>query len=108
MRWRHGRGPRSLDATQEYKVDVRIGICSGPVVAGVIGKRKFSYDLWGDSVNTAARMESHGIAGEIQVAESTFQLLQNKYNIEYRGMIDVKGKGLMKTYLLKKAIQQEA
>jgi len=53
-------------------------------------------------------MESHGIAGEIQVAESTFQLLQNKYNIEYRGMIEVKGKGLMKTYLLKKAVQQEA
>ena len=85
-----------------------LGFVRAPVVAGVIGKRKFSYDLWGDCVNTASRMESHGIAGEIQVAESTFQLLQNKYNIEYRGMIEVKGKGLMKTYLLKKAVQQEA
>jgi class 3 adenylate cyclase len=87
---------------------VRIGISSGPVVAGVIGKRKFSYDLWGDSVNTAARMESHGIAGEIQVTESTFLLLQNKYNFDCRGMIEVKGKGLMKTYFLKNSKQHTA
>ena len=92
----------------EYKLNVRIGICSGPVVAGVIGKRKFSYNLWGDSVNTAARMESHGIAGEIQVTESTFLLLQNKYNFDCRGMIEVKGKGLMKTYLLKNSKQHTA
>jgi len=67
-------------------------------VAGVIGKRKFSYDLWGDSVNTAARMESHGIEGEIQVTESTFGLLENEYDFDCRGMIEVKGKGMMKTF----------
>ena len=92
---------KKLNSSGGYNVNVRIGICSGPVVAGVIGTKKFAYDLWGDSVNTAARMESHGISGEIQVAESTFQLLENKYSFECRGMIDVKGKGLMKTYLLK-------
>src|SRR6266536_2895236 len=85
-----------LNTTQEFKVSVQIGICSGPVIAGVIGKRKLSYDLWGDCVNTAARMESHGIAGEIQVTQSTFQLLENKYSFDSRGMIEVKGKGLMK------------
>ncbi len=87
--------------SREDKVNVKIGICSGPVVAGVIGTNKFAYDLWGDRVNTAARMESHGISGEIQVTESTFQLLENKYSFDCRGTIEVKGKGLMKTYLLK-------
>jgi len=90
-----------LNASQEFKLNVRVGICSGPVMAGVIGKRKFSYDLWGDCVNTAARMESHGVAGQIQVSESTFQLLKNKYSFDRRGMIDIKGKGLMQTYLLR-------
>jgi len=97
-----------LNSSQEQKLSVRIGICSGPAVAGVIGKRKFAYDLWGDSVNTAARMESHGIAGEIQVTESTYQLLENKYKFDYRGMIEVKGKGLMKAYLLKSGKEKAA
>jgi adenylate cyclase len=65
---------QKMNTAQEFNVNLRIGICSGPVIAGVIG-RKFSYDLWGDCVTTAARMESHGVPGEIQVTESTFRLL---------------------------------
>ena len=80
---------------------LRIGINSGPVVAGVIGKRKFLYDLWGDAVNTAARMESHGLPGETQVTDSMRQLLFGKFGFEARGVLDIKGKGPMQVHLLK-------
>jgi class 3 adenylate cyclase len=79
---------------------VRIGIDTGPVVAGVIGTSKFSYDLWGDTVNTASRMESQGVAGCIQVTARTYERLKDGYRFERRGPIPVKGKGEIVTYFL--------
>ena len=86
----------------EYKENfkLRVGIHTGPAVAGVIGVKKFVYDIWGDTVNTASRMESHGIVGEIQVSESTYIPLRDKYIFKERGIIDIKGKGKMSTYFL--------
>jgi len=81
-------------------IDVRIGVHTGPVVAGVIGKKKFIYDVWGDTVNTASRMESHGVPGSIQVSEATYEAAKGKFEFETRGTISVKGKGEMKTYFL--------
>jgi adenylate cyclase len=79
---------------------MRIGIHTGPVEAGVIGTKKFTYDLWGDTVNTASRMESQGVAGSIQVTVATYERLRDKYVFEERGVIQVKGKGDMMAYLL--------
>jgi class 3 adenylate cyclase len=81
-------------------VRLRIGVASGPVVAGVIGRRRFSYDLWGDTVNTASRMETTGVPGCIQVTERTRELLGDRYLFQERGRIQVKGKGKMLTYFL--------
>ena len=81
-------------------IDLRIGISTGPVVAGIIGSKKFIYDLWGDTVNIASRMESLGQFGAIQVSEPTYERLKNNYTFEHRGKIEVKGKGKMSTYFL--------
>jgi guanylate cyclase len=81
-------------------IELRIGINSGPVVAGVIGRRKFIYDLWGDAVNTASRMESHGAPGQIQIAEGAYELLKDDFVCQPRGFVEVKGKGAIQTWYL--------
>jgi adenylate cyclase len=86
---------------QGQTFQIRMGIHSGPLVAGVIGTKKYVYDVWGDTVNTASRMESQGVPGEIQVSEDSYQLLRDRYRFEDRGLIAVKGKGGITAYLLK-------
>jgi class 3 adenylate cyclase len=83
-----------------HDLRLRIGISSGPVVAGVIGRRRFLYDLWGDTVNMASRMESHGTPNTIQITRSTFELLGDDYVAEPIGLVDVKGKGAVETWRL--------
>ncbi len=87
--------------TDGTNFSLRIGIHTGQAIAGVIGTKKFIYDLWGDTVNVASRMESYGVAGCTQVTEATYQLLKDKYHLDQRSAINIKGKGEMITYLLK-------
>ena len=97
---------RMLDAVDDIagatdlKLRARIGIHTGPIVSGVIGTHKFAYDVWGDTVNTASRMESHSLPGRIQVSAATRLLLGERFDLEKRGTIDVKGKGVMETFFL--------
>jgi adenylate cyclase len=96
---------RIRDHTERHRfhghdISLRIGINSGPVVAGIVGTHKFAYDLWGDVVNTASRMESEGVAGSIQVTPATYELIRDEFVCEPRGVVSVKGKGDMNTYIL--------
>lgn len=81
-------------------IRIRVGISTGPVIAGIIGRHKFNYDLWGDTVNTASRMESHSLPGRVQVAPATYERLRDKYVFECRGETEIKGKGRMTTWFL--------
>jgi adenylate cyclase len=91
---------KRFNERSRHKLQVRIGLDTGAAVAGVIGKRKFTYDLWGDVVNTASRMESHGMAGRIQVTDSTRRRLGDAFLLENRGAVEIKGKGRMQTWFL--------
>jgi len=87
-------------AVGDLGLQLRIGINSGPVVAGVIGRKKFLYDLWGDAVNTASRMESQGTPNRVQVTRATYELLRDDFSLKSRGTVEVKGKGQMETWYL--------
>ncbi len=82
------------------QIQFRIGIDTGPVVAGIIGEKRFLYDLWGDVVNTASRMESNGLPGTIQITERVYEKVKDQYHCQERGLVEIKGKGLMKTWLI--------
>ena len=89
-----------LKDPQGREVPLRIGLAAGPVVAGVVGARKFFYDVWGDAVNVAARMETTDVEGRIQVPHDVYERLNHAFLLEERGEVDIKGKGVMHTWYL--------
>jgi class 3 adenylate cyclase len=95
------------DPNDMTRFDIRIGINTGPVVAGVVGKKKFAYDIWGDTVNIASRMESNSEPGKINVSETTYKLIKDQYKCSYRGEIEAKNKGMMKMYFVEHAAEEE-
>ncbi len=92
---------KTLQSPTETRFEMRIGVNSGPVVAGVVGSKKWAYDIWGDTVNIAARMEGCSETGRINISENTYHLIRNEFECDYRGEIEVKNKGMMKMYFIK-------
>ncbi len=92
----------------QTRFDIRIGINTGPVVAGVVGTKKFAYDIWGDTVNIASRMESNSEPGKINISENTYELIKDSFNCEYRGEIHVKHRGTMKMYFVNSIINNDS
>ena len=91
----------NVDAS-ELNFDIRIGINTGPVVAGVVGTKKFAYDIWGDTVNIASRMESNSEPGKINISENTYEIIKDTFDCEYRGKIQAKGKGEIEMFFVER------
>ncbi|MDN3642996.1 adenylate/guanylate cyclase domain-containing protein [Lutimonas halocynthiae] len=98
---------KKTDPDAMSRFDIRIGINTGPVVAGVVGKKKFAYDIWGDTVNIASRMESNSEPGKVNISDNTYQLIKDQYQCSYRGEIDAKNKGMMKMYFVEGILQNQ-
>ena len=98
---------RKIEAGLPY-FEIRIGVHTGPVVAGIVGIKKFQYDIWGDTVNTASRIESSGSVGQVNISQATYELLKDdpSFSFESRGKIEAKGKGEMKMYFVKLKVEQ--
>ena len=98
---------KKVDPDAMTRFDIRIGINTGPVVAGVVGKKKFAYDIWGDTVNIASRMESNSEPGKINISDNTYQLIKDQYQCSYRGELEAKNKGMMKMYFVEGILQNQ-
>jgi class 3 adenylate cyclase len=91
---------KRYDESADSTFRIRLGIHSGSVIAGIVGVKKFAYDIWGDTVNTAARMEQNSEAGKINISETTYELIKGDYGCKYRGEIEAKNKGKLKMYFV--------
>lgn len=98
---------KKADPDAMTRFDIRIGINTGPVVAGVVGKKKFAYDIWGDTVNIASRMESNSEPGKVNISDNTYKIIKDQYKCTYRGEIEAKNKGMMKMYFVESTVQNQ-